>query len=980
MKSIEYSSGVLKDKNELKDNPLKQTRRTFNYEINEQKAKKKLLKGAKKSSNLEIEIKSTCVNIRFSDGAYQKVAMPLLKEWNKKIKKPFQMMETDIEIVEYDTGVELSGRSMDAKLVIIVNGDRIVLHAYNGTQNIMLQGKNFVNFAENILHPYFEELVKDSFDIIEEFNQEVIEVLGHQNPPTKKKKISKPFNCPHCKVKSATVGDLKKHLKASHILASNRKASKTTTILNEDLSLLDESIKSLTNKPDDSFINCEWEPCGYASKDKGQLTKHFSDVHVEYLKDKYHITEVQKEFDDHNIKHTEIQTQDIIIACSYCKISVKSKEELEDHIRAVHDPLLEMFEDPNQSLPAIRESVVICGICEQGFDDEIQYTEHVQIHNEEKDTTEAEHTFKCKNCEFQAKAESELSFHQQRNHGSDEKVIISGIPNTNHISSNGDCIKCPFCTLSSQNLFTLRIHIQNIHCTEPPNINASDIIENKGNETCSKCNECKFIGSTHEMNQHLRTNHMKLFNCNVCSNAFPDLSTLESHTKSKHKVEPFPCEFCGLVLANFRLLKEHVQSNHTSQYVSCKYCDITCVNQEELKEHMISEHEDVVIWHTMAVQVNEMTESITYLKEHIKTLVDNQTEMKQELFILRNQKYKENKSTEAAKKSYAEVISSPCPRASSPSPSAPLKSRNQESPLPAFRPTPPTSSDILFVGDSITNSLDMKAIVEATEVKINKVKAYTSIYDEDSNFAKKAAKIPHQNFTDVCQKELDKKEYNTLIMQAGSVDITNFNTRENATDNFDYFHQETLKSAENLFRVAENALKNHQTLQKVIIFKQIPRYDTKIVDPLQIKAALSDIYNKRIAELWMNSSLKSKIFVGSHNIECNGGIREARYRCTLSGRYDGVHLYGPSGMKVYTNSVMEILKRAGIISTDRPPCKQFQYQNRRTGVRSTRQCHSWEQDKDIRNNNKNKKQVMGNSQFRNSNRFHVLSDDYQGNF
>ena len=71
----------------------------------------------------------------------------------------------------------------------------------------------------------------------------------------------------------------------------------------------------------------------------------------------------------------------------------------------------------------------------------------------------------------------------------------------------------------------------------------------------------------------------------------------------------------------------------------------------------------------------------------------------------------------------------------------------------------------------------------------------------------------------------------------------------------------------------------------------------------------------------MQSPHKNKIFVGTH-IECSGGIREARYRCTKSGRFDRIHLYGCTGMKAYTNSVMNILKFAGILADDCPPCPQ----------------------------------------------------------
>ena len=147
----------------------------------------------------------------------------------------------------------------------------------------------------------------------------------------------------------------------------------------------------------------------------------------------------------------------------------------------------------------------------------------------------------------------------------------------------------------------------------------------------------------------------------------------------------------------------------------------------------------------------------------------------------------------------------------------------------------------MFIGDSVTNALDTKVIAKATDTKITKVKAYSSVHDDVTNVAKQAAKIPHQNFTDVCKKELAKTEFDILVLQAGSVDISNFNTKGNATEHFEYFRKETIKSAENLFKVAETSIGNHPNLQKVVIMKQIPRYDLEIFDPLQIKPALSEI-------------------------------------------------------------------------------------------------------------------------------------------
>ena len=66
----------------------------------------------------------------------------------------------------------------------------------------------------------------------------------------------------------------------------------------------------------------------------------------------------------------------------------------------------------------------------------------------------------------------------------------------------------------------------------------------------------------------------------------------------------------------------------------------------------------------------------------------------------------------------------------------------------------------------------------------------------------------------------------------------------------------------------------------------------------------------------MASLHKDNIFKGSHNIECTGAIKEARYRETKSGKFDCIHLFGSSGRKSYSRSVLNILKSAKETSSD----------------------------------------------------------------
>ena len=98
--------------------------------------------------------------------------------------------------------------------------------------------------------------------------------------------------------------------------------------------------------------------------------------------------------------------------------------------------------------------------------------------------------------------------------------------------------------------------------------------------------------------------------------------------------------------------------------------------------------------------------------------------------------------------------------------------------------------------------------------------------------------------------------------------------------------------------------------------KQIPRYDYSVKDPQGIKPALSQLYNDSLVKQWLESPLKDRIKLGNHDLDCAGGVRDSRYRAGR--RYDGIHLYGPSGNKAYTESVLVILRGAGLVKNAPP--------------------------------------------------------------
>ena len=93
---------------------------------------------------------------------------------------------------------------------------------------------------------------------------------------------------------------------------------------------------------------------------------------------------------------------------------------------------------------------------------------------------------------------------------------------------------------------------------------------------------------------------------------------------------------------------------------------------------------------------------------------------------------------------------------------------------------------------------------------------------------------------------------------------------------------------------------------------QTPRYDERTVDPLLLKPVLAQLFNNTLMESWMNSKFKAKLMIGIHNLDCSGGVKEARFRDLKNRKHDGLHMYGPSGKKAYTISVLNILKNADI--------------------------------------------------------------------
>ena len=142
---------------------------------------------------------------------------------------------------------------------------------------------------------------------------------------------------------------------------------------------------------------------------------------------------------------------------------------------------------------------------------------------------------------------------------------------------------------------------------------------------------------------------------------------------------------------------------------------------------------------------------------------------------------------------------SPNPESTSaqPEPSIPEPSCTP-SPTP-HRPTAPgpqttTMSDehpkMLFIGDSISANVDIAMVEKAINGRVETSRAYSSVFDNVGTRAKKASRYPAKNFKDIVPMEVKKEPYEYLLLQGGTVDITNHNTKDKPKELFNYYKQE----------------------------------------------------------------------------------------------------------------------------------------------------------------------------------------------
>ena len=590
--------------------------RVFGYVLNNKRAKANLLKGAKRGKHLVVESKMGCVNLIFSDGSYFKTVLPLLASWHEKLNEKFFINETEVQIVEMDSGKDSSGKHVDTKLVLMVDKSRIVLHSYNSKQKLMVQGQNYEKFALNCLEPFFKKKIDETIDQIKTINDEIKESLSNKESS----KIEKVFNCPQCEIESCSKADLKMHIKSCHTKPSisSPPKHKIPRVFQEDLSISavdeDEILALDLEETQEEQHGCDWESCGYTSKNRNDLQKHFEDEHMEYLRKKYLqqgeqgsnddeqlVKDSEQSLDDANPASRETNNE-VVISSNECETIIEEEKNKDEMIEQEEIRAIPKKQDQVETVTMENTTCILCG---EDFADNDVLKEHTKnIHNkQEKKPTPS--SFKCGKCPFTSKTEIGIERHEEYFCSKCSVCLAEKMEVEIHSSLHKECISknCDFASSGTQNL---RDHVVSKHPKENFPCTKCDIVLKSEKDLMAHFNNTHRNTAKEKATKSIQTQTDEVHHsCDQCDFSHKDMTVIMKHIIDIHclPAREYKCNECEFSAEDETYLKLHkINTHNASESMSeknmiqtfCNFIGRMISDSNELITRMISENSENV--------------------------------------------------------------------------------------------------------------------------------------------------------------------------------------------------------------------------------------------------------------------------------------------------------------------------------------------------------------------------------------------------
>ena len=885
--------------------------RKFGYKLNQKNSIAKLIKGAAKKPMIK-EMKSTCAILNLNDGSYFYVVLPLIENWTQKNStgESIEFEGLNIQVTEVKPGKELSGMVVDVLVKFVVGDSKVVAHCYNTKQKIMVNGSGYAYLVEKYLEPFIKRKIEENIVQIQKYNTVVTEAFGKTQRKNVRYRPGSRLSCNKCDFSADDTSNMSMHKRITHeskrkIVISNIEMNEAITstrdntmseVLNENISVTDlmddnEDTKvvtkiTLTESLTDEVIvpqhklHCFLCQDGFATEK--ELTNHEELQHSDHMKG-------------------EENNQKLEIKCHLCEYLTKEPKEMDNHVINQH-------------------GFVCCDLCEYMAEDRQLVAQHKKKHT-------GKIIYTCGICEFEATKESILEDHHEIKH-TKKNFWWMEKEKSEHF--------CDKCEKKFQNLFVKRYHL----CVQ---------------ETKYVCPLCEFLGiDLHEIEVHLEKIHTKKIEikCNLCELVFDSNENIAVHTQTEHKqaqvviskedmvkIECDECEYkCTL---NIQLRKhknrKHPNDSEIELKYKCNECDFSSNYLLDSMKHRQSKHPELFQDFTenpkdmaltvVAEQNMEIFQQMEHFKKEVKGCLQALAKDLKDINIANMQAYS-NLSTKLDEKMKLinDVIKvdelngdkhqekpsgkerTQCDEISKPKENVKKHKPMKHADLHKSSFNQNTKHRVTWVGTSISEALDVKKFEKDTGSQVTVERAYC-IENE--------GRFKDINFSAVVPEIVKKGDVDTLVLQTGSIEITNMEVNKSMMDvekDLKTFKSECYekveKDSENLFSVAENAVAHNPELN-VIIVKRLPRYDRSSKDILGLKSQLSKFANHVYDQLWLKRGSPSNIHIVELELGCDNypRLRNLIYGKQTHDSFDGVHLVGEGGKRHFTYRAIQAVNR-----------------------------------------------------------------------
>ena len=228
------------------------------------------------------------------------------------------------------------------------------------------------------------------------------------------------------------------------------------------------------------------------------------------------------------------------------------------------------------------------------------------------------------------------------------------------------------------------------------------------------------------------------------------------------------------------------------------------------------------------------------------------------------------------------------------------------------------------------------------------VTAYGIAEDIETSYPKEPLQFPNQTFRTVVPEVINSNNIDTLVMQAGSVEITNIKVNEalmdTSRDMEDYkkqWFEQVEEDSRKLFEIAEDAIRNKPDI-KIVIVKRLPRYDCSSQDILGIKSTLSNYANSVYDQLWIKSGSPKNIRIAELqlNVEQPGYLRNLIFGSRSANSFDGIHLNGPGASRHFTYRAVQAIGNIISPHDSKPSARSKPYRQTEVKYKMSKDDHS----------------------------------------